>query len=72
MAPQQPRVFPTTGFEAIGADQKVEEERLPFYIRDEYYPMEIGEVVHVFYQVVAKLGYGTSSTVWLSRDLRLV
>ncbi|KAF5623651.1 serine threonine kinase [Fusarium sp. NRRL 25303] len=37
----------------------------------DYYPMGIGQVIHETYQVVAKLGYGTSSTVWLSRDLSL-
>lgn len=72
MAPQQPRKFPTTGFEVVSPGQKLEEERLPFYVRDEYYPMQIGEVIYQHYQVVAKLGYGTSATVWLSRDLRSV
>lgn len=66
----QPREFPTTGFEVIDPSQKVEEERLPCYDRDEYYPMRIGEVIHGRYQAVAKLGYGVTSTVWLSRDLR--
>ncbi|KAG7134073.1 putative transporter like protein [Verticillium longisporum] len=32
--------------------------------------MKIGQVIHDHYQIVAKLGYGTSSTVWLARDLR--
>ncbi|CAG2008922.1 unnamed protein product [Fusarium graminearum] len=35
-----------------------------------YYPMRIGQVIQGNYQVVAKLDYGTTSTVWLSRDLR--
>ncbi|KAF5576170.1 serine threonine kinase [Fusarium pseudocircinatum] len=48
-----------------------EEERLPFYKRQNYYPMRIGQVIKETYQVIAKLGYGTSSTVWLSRDLSL-
>ncbi|KAF5644457.1 CMGC SRPK kinase [Fusarium sp. NRRL 52700] len=47
-----------------------EEERLPFYRRKDYYPMRIGQLIQGNYQVVAKLGYGTSSIVWLSRDLR--
>ncbi|RMZ79960.1 hypothetical protein DV738_g3025, partial [Chaetothyriales sp. CBS 135597] len=49
--------------------KQVEEETLPFYRREDYYPMRIGEVLQDRYQVVAKLGYGTGSTVWLSRDL---
>ncbi|CZS81186.1 unnamed protein product [Fusarium graminearum] len=32
--------------------------------------MRIGQVIQGNYQVVAKLDYGTTSTVWLSRDLR--
>ncbi|KND88080.1 Serine/threonine-protein kinase SRPK [Tolypocladium ophioglossoides CBS 100239] len=54
----------------IVPSQRVEEERLSFYMREEYYPILIGEVLQDRYQVVAKLGYGTSSTVWLSHDLR--
>ncbi|KAK4149938.1 hypothetical protein C8A00DRAFT_37469 [Chaetomidium leptoderma] len=69
-ASQPPRVFPTSGFQVIDPSDKVEEENLPCYIRDEYYPMRMGEVIGEHYQVVAKLGYGTTSTVWLGRDLR--
>lgn len=63
-------MFPSSGFEIIDSSVLVEEEKLPFYRRRDYYPMRIGQVIHKTYQVVAKLGYGTSSTVWLSRDLR--
>ncbi|OAA63499.1 protein kinase-like protein [Niveomyces insectorum RCEF 264] len=65
----RPRNFPTSGFEVIDPDQLVEEETLPSYKRDEYYPMRIGDIVAGHYQVAAKLGYGTTSTVWLARDL---
>ncbi|OAA53454.1 protein kinase-like protein [Niveomyces insectorum RCEF 264] len=68
--PLQPREFPTTGFEVIDPADKVEEEQLPSYQPTAYYPMRIGEVVRNRYQVVAKLGYGVTSTVWLARDLR--
>lgn len=70
LPPLPPRAFQSTGFEVIDPSQMVEEERLPFYNRDHYYPMRIGEVLKDRYQVVAKLGYGASSTVWLCRDLR--
>ncbi|KAH6723270.1 kinase-like protein [Leptodontidium sp. MPI-SDFR-AT-0119] len=70
LAPLSPRDFQSTGFEVIDPSQMVEEERLPFYNRNHYYPMRIGEVLKDRYQVVAKLGYGASSTVWLCRDLR--
>ncbi|KAF4442545.1 hypothetical protein F53441_11706 [Fusarium austroafricanum] len=69
-APRMPREFPSTGFERIDSSSLVEEEKLPFYRRQDYYPMRIGQVIQDNYQVVAKLGYGTTSTVWLSRDLR--
>ncbi|KAF5659973.1 serine threonine kinase [Fusarium circinatum] len=45
------------GFERIDSSVLVEEERLPFYRRQDYYPMRIGQVSHGTYQVVAKLGY---------------
>ncbi|ERS98532.1 CMGC/SRPK protein kinase [Sporothrix schenckii ATCC 58251] len=65
----RPRVFPTNGFELIDPGQLVEEERLPTYDRAAYYPMHLGDIVGGHFQVVAKLGYGTTSTVWLARDL---
>jgi len=65
-----PREFPSSGLEVIDPSQMVEEEQLPFYNRNHYYPMRIGEVLKDRYQVLAKVGYGTSSTVWLCRDLR--
>ena len=33
-----------------------------------YYPVKIGQVIQNRYRVIEKLGYGTSSTVWLCRD----
>ncbi|KAI0182252.1 kinase-like protein [Xylaria flabelliformis] len=65
-----PRKFPSTGFEMIDPATKFEEETLPFYRKEDYYPMQIGQVIHGHYQVVSKLGFGTTSTVWLARDLR--
>lgn len=52
--------------------QSTEEEELPLYKPENYYPVDIGEVFVSRYQVVSKLGYGTSSTVWLWRDLKYV
>jgi hypothetical protein len=68
--PLPPRDFQATRFEVIDPSQMVEEERLPFYNSNHYYPMRIGEILKDCYQVVAKLGYGASSIVWLCRDLR--
>ncbi|KAK0387572.1 hypothetical protein NLU13_3818 [Sarocladium strictum] len=66
---QRARQFPSSGFEMIDPSQQVEEERLPRYRQKDYYPMSIGQVVEDRYQTVGKLGFGTSSTVWLCRDL---
>ncbi|KAI0117968.1 serine threonine protein kinase, CMGC group [Nemania sp. FL0031] len=65
----KPIAFSNSNFRRIPADQKVEEETLPDYHPSRYYPTHIGEVLRGRYQVVGKLGFGTSSTVWLARDL---
>ncbi|KAK3987686.1 Serine/threonine-protein kinase, partial [Cladorrhinum sp. PSN332] len=53
----------------VAPHQTIEEETLPDYLASRYYPVHIGEVIHGRYQVVGKLGYGATSTVWLARDL---
>ncbi|BAE55209.1 unnamed protein product [Aspergillus oryzae RIB40] len=64
-----PREFPTSGFELLDASSKIEEETLPTYSPEKYYPVQQGEVFNDRYQVLAKLGYGVTSTVWFARDL---
>ncbi|KAI2819264.1 hypothetical protein CBS63078_7662 [Aspergillus niger] len=64
-----PRIFPTSGFEILDSAELIEEETLPTYNAEKYYPVRLGEILHGRYQVVAKLGYGVTSTVWLGRDL---
>ncbi|KAF2621538.1 kinase-like protein [Macroventuria anomochaeta] len=46
-----------------------EEEDVPNYRAERFYPVRLGEVLKSRYQVVAKLGFGTASTIWLCRDL---
>lgn len=46
----------------------LEEERLPDYNLNQFYPIRPGEVIKSRYRVVGKLGYGANSTVWLCRD----
>lgn len=65
-----PRCFPKSGFVELDSKEKVEEEEIPLYDPHNFYPVYIGEVLASRYQVVSKLGYGTSSTVWLCRDLQ--
>lgn len=59
-APSLPRQYPS---------EKVEEE---FFGIERYYPARIGDVLSSRYQIVGKLGFGNSSTVWLARDLQSV
>lgn len=70
MAPLLPRTFPTSGFVIIDPSIKVEEESLSFYDPRMFYPVRLGEVFQERYQVVAKLGYGGHSTIWLCHDLQ--
>ncbi|KAJ8131233.1 hypothetical protein O1611_g2390 [Lasiodiplodia mahajangana] len=47
-----------------------EEEQLPWYNPDQFYPVRIGEILNSSYKVLGKLGYGAYSTVWLCRNVR--
>ncbi|PYH66875.1 CDK4/6 [Aspergillus vadensis CBS 113365] len=49
--------------------ERLEEETLPWYSPERYYPVRVGEVLQSRYQIVGKLGYGGYSTIWLCRDL---
>lgn len=69
-APEKPRSFPTSGFKTIDQDVKVEEEEIPDYVAERFYPVRLGEVIRDQYQTVVKLGFGSSSTIWLARDLK--
>ncbi|KAK1835361.1 serine threonine protein kinase [Podospora conica] len=67
----KPLIFPasTTVSRPIRPEKKLEEELLPDYVASRYYPVRLGQVLKDRYQIVGKLGFGTSSTVWLARDL---
>ncbi|KAF2723595.1 kinase domain-containing protein [Polychaeton citri CBS 116435] len=56
----------------IPADKRIEEETLPLYEPQQYYPVHIGDIYQSKYRVAGKLGYGAYSTVWLCRDLWFV
>ena len=66
----KPLVFPKEGIVSIPASEKIEEETIPGYVATRYYPVRIGQIFQNRYQVVSKLGFGTTSTVWLARDLQ--
>jgi len=47
----------------------IEEETLPHYEPEQYYPVHIGDVFIARYRVAGKLGYGAYSTSWLCHDI---
>ncbi|CAK7237250.1 hypothetical protein SEUCBS140593_009895 [Sporothrix eucalyptigena] len=63
-----PRSLPTTGFDVVAREQLVEEEAMHKYRAKHFYPECFSEVFHDRYQTVAKLGHGSSSTIWLARS----
>ena len=69
---EKPQLFPDDGFEPILTNSLIEEEMLPGYQAGQYYPVRLGEVLGHRYQAFAKVGLGSSATIWLARDLRLV
>jgi hypothetical protein len=71
-APEQPYSFPASGFDLIDESINVEEEEIPDYLASRFYPVYLGQVFQDRYQAVTKLGFGSSSTIWLARDLRYV
>ncbi|KAK2811370.1 hypothetical protein FQN50_002247 [Emmonsiellopsis sp. PD_5] len=66
--PSPPMCFPASGFEIVTAP-KLEEERFDEFKKGQYYPVNIGDVFDSKYQIIGKLGFGVTSTVWLARDL---
>lgn len=48
----------------------VEEEQVPGYQSDFYYPASPGQVLKSRYKILSKIGWGTGSTVWLAEDLQ--
>ncbi|KAK4202212.1 kinase-like domain-containing protein [Triangularia verruculosa] len=67
--PLKPLTFPTTGFDLIPNDYTVEEEEFSPFSHGLFYPVRIGDVYNSQYQILGKLGYGTTSTIWLARNL---
>ncbi|KAE8352712.1 kinase-like protein [Aspergillus coremiiformis] len=62
--PPSPAVAPR-----LDANQRFEEENTPYYDPARFYPARLGSILNGRYQIVTKIGYGSSSTIWLARDL---
>lgn len=54
--------------ETLPLDVPVDEEKVPGYKPEDYYPANPGDVLDGRFELLAKLGWGMSSTVWLARD----
>ena len=65
-----PKHSPSSEFEEVPLSQEIEEELVPGYASEKFYPVSIGEILDARYQVVTKLGRGVGSTAWLARDLQ--
>lgn len=59
----QTRVFPKTGWHDIDASIPVDEEIIPTYKLEKFYSVNHAQVFNHRYQVVSKLGYGSSAKV---------
>lgn len=68
----KPLNLSSSNFPRVNPAQKIEEETIPEYVASRYYPVRLGEILQDRYQIIGKLGYGMTSTVWLARDLRFV
>lgn len=60
----------STTFQSKQKPDLFEEETVHGYGVKRYYPVKLGTVFNSRYQTLAKLGFGTSSTVWLCRDIK--
>jgi len=65
-----PWKFPTSGRMKLDTTEKIDDEDIPSYVPENYYPVYLGEVFMSIYQVVTKLGFGVNPTIWLCRDPR--
>lgn len=56
--------------DTVSALKAIEEETLPKYNADSFYPARLGETLNDRYKLLVKLGFGMTATVWLAQDLK--
>ena len=56
-------------FVRLPVERPIDEETLPHYDPEHFYPVHIGDVFDGRYRVTGKLGFGAYSTSWLCQDL---
>ncbi|KAI6781055.1 uncharacterized protein J7T54_003222 [Emericellopsis cladophorae] len=69
ISPSTPLRFPAAGFEIINDADVEEEEQFDAFRAGQCYLVNLGDVYASKYQITGKLGFGTTSTVWLARNL---
>lgn len=69
LAPLRIRPTPLVATSSLPSDTPVEEETLPEYNFEHFFPVNPGDLLHNRYEVLTKLGWGGFSTVWLARDM---
>ncbi|ATY62716.1 kinase domain-containing [Cordyceps militaris] len=70
-APLLPLRFPATGFDVVADAELLEEQHYEEFKTGNYCPVNIGDIYDSnTYQVLGKLGFGSTATVWLARNLR--
>ncbi|RAL16615.1 uncharacterized protein BO97DRAFT_475361 [Aspergillus homomorphus CBS 101889] len=57
-------------YSTLPLSSPIEEETLPYYNPQHYYPVKLGDIYNTRYQITTKQGYGAYSTTWLSLDLQ--
>jgi len=57
-------------FHRVPGATPIEEELLPGYKAEDYYPITIGQTLNTQYRIICKLGRGVGSTVWLAEDVK--
>lgn len=53
----------------ISSQSILDEELCPGYNPENYYPAKPGQMLGEQFQLLAKVGWGANSTVWLARDI---
>lgn len=61
--PSPAMCFPTSGFETVRPSEVLDEERFEQFKQGQYYPANIGDVLISKYQIIGKLGFGTTFTI---------
>jgi hypothetical protein len=57
-------------FHRVPDTTPIEEELLPGYKAEDYYPVTTDQTLDSRYRIICKLGHGVGSTVWLAEDVK--